>query len=186
MAEIGVPLETGDYTADVVVIDSGDGTTRRGGHSSFKLSVPDLSRGIALSTPLFGRAILNGSDPSLEIVASTGEDIDFVYGSRRIPPVIGSKPLFKKGEWLALYVQVYNSTSAEVRYDLVQRGKVVGSLDSETIRAGGTASQQGMESIQFVKVDPAWPKGSYSFRITAKDLDQDMDVTKEAKFRVIE
>jgi hypothetical protein len=173
MLEFSAPLPPGSYEITAVAVDD----KLMGGTATFPVEIPSYSGSLAISTPVIVKATEDGKLTAAGAPAADGSLAPFQVGNYIARPDIAAT--FKRGEWLALVVQVYNAPTAVIEYDLYRDGVYQSSLDPVKITT--------LPSTQILpqEITADFTDASYELRITVKDPSNPTSkLTATAPFRV--
>jgi len=173
MLEFAAPLAPGTYELTAVAVDG----AKAGGTAKFTAEVPSFAGALAISTPVIVRADADGKLPAAGAPAEDGALAPYQVGNFIARPDIGAT--FKRGETLALVVQVYNAAEAVVEYDLYRDGVYQSSLDPVKI------TKLPATQILPQEITSAFTDANYELRIQVADPSKpDAKLKASAPFRV--
>lgn len=171
LLDLSTPLLPGTYDVTALVTD-GKGA---GGRKSERVTVPAFGGRLALSSPVVAKV----TDGALPKAAESDEEAlaPFQVGTYIVRPQPGGS--FRRGDTLAIVVQVYDAPSATIEYDLWFGGELQGSIPAVEIKK--------LPSTQILLQDitDQYPEGRGEMRITVQDPRAPTEkVTVAAPFRV--
>ena len=172
LAEFGVPLGTGIHHVTALVIDKGG----KGGKKVMDVDVPTFGGAVALSSVVLAKADAAAGEAGLPKAKPTadGSLAPFQIGNYTVVPQV--PPVFKRGDTIALVVQVYGSSKATVEYDLYREGSYQSTTDPEQLNT------LPVTDIQQFTVTPEYTDGAYEFHVTAKS--GGTEATRKVSFRI--
>ena len=172
-ADFSLPLLPGEYDWTAVVVDA----SGRGGRETGTLTVPALTGEIALSSVVLGSAVTIEGKQGLPKPKPKdgGEPAPFQVGTYEVRP--RTPAVFKRGETLAVVVQVYNAASASVDFDVYMNGVLQGTVETVELKALPATE------IQLIDVLEQWPDAAYKIVVVATDEAKNK-VSQEVAFRV--
>ena len=171
-ATFDVALPPGQHQATLVVIDK----QGNGGTKTVPLEVPSYTEGLSLSSVVVAKAELVSGEMTLPKAPELddGSVAPFQIGTFTVRPQV--PPVFKRGDIIAVVVQVYGKGKASMDLDLIRDGTWQNSTDAVEITAFPHTG------IELITVVPEFTDGAYEFRFAVKS--GGTEVTRKVSFRV--
>lgn len=150
------------------------GKQRQGGRKVAPLDVPSYADGLSLSSVVLAKAESIGGEMTLPKAPVQVELAPFQIGTFTVRPQV--PPVFKRGDTIAVVVQVHGEGKATLELDLFREGSYQNSTDPVQI---GKFPHTGIELITVV---PEFVDGAYEFRLVARS--GGTEVARKVSFRV--
>lgn len=168
-------LPPGTYRARLTILDEVSG---RSSTSETPLSVPDFgAQGLTISSVSLAR----------EIDRSGQGDSGYRIGSLRVVPRLGN--VFRAGEELAFYYQIYGARLApETGKPSLDVSYVFMASQGEEVQEIGRVDFQGQAADAHGYALPleGWPAGDYIVRIEIADSLAETEASRDLAFRIVE
>jgi hypothetical protein len=160
-ATFDVALPPGRHDATLLVVGL-VGKQNQGGMTVVPLEVPSYTDGMALSSVVLAKAESIGGEMALPKAPINGDGslAPFQIGTFTVRPQV--PPVFKRGDTIAVVVQVYGEGKASMELDLLREGSYQNSTEPVAI------ARFPHTGIELITVVPEFVDGAYEFRLTAK------------------